>query len=1206
MNANAIAINGGSVSTTGNQNYGSGAATGDVSIDGETILTARGGAIESITFKNQVNGDSALHISTDTINTISSTVNSPIIFIGANMIVSYGTHNADIFIDLNAGQTMTLGDDLDSNNLYFYNGELDLNGYDITTRQNFAIFGTDYDPEDKGWHVANNTRFAYYGYDSLLYKKTDLVNDATASFADLGTSVITVTGNFYNNGADMISATNPGWTLNIPDRGAPTSNSGDSPTATQWGTRYAVAFNMRVQNSTAVDGWVAAATGEEGQNVTHTGTNSQWQSESPTLTNVYVTTDRTLNFGFSSPGTGVNAEYVRTPDVTAVGNMIEYDLDSAPDKRFSFERNGNNLIATAADRWNTDTVSTTIIAGSTDREGNESDITNDVSLMKGAFYHVNGNTMSRSSGYAVQSGATETPDPAYTDQAHPVLAAVYTGQEAHNQFGAQQPYDAHNFIELRFSEAVNISGDGKTLASDDYNIQVTTDFGAITERDGGLDIAGLITIPKGELETGSRDKATGAITDVDNTVHAFYRNFSIDGVAVATNQTHRLRISIAGLQDGTLIDPVSGQSSNYYPGFIDEATTPSGRISFNLNGTTITGADGLPLDTSVLPTVASNESGLYSEWDTQKPVFAREDSTDGDSFFEAIGIPDEAGSRVLRFEIHLHDNTPTAAEPWTRGWNGGAVRLDTAGGSRPDYAAIYPALPTSPSTQGGLRASTLIGSEEAFSILPSGGGAVLSDITNNTLERYVTNDYFPADINTLAGDDDTLYFSFVPTVQLDPVPRYDIEYDPDIGFITDLAGNRLTETGITTSDLVAPEITLTLAPFTTDGTQQLYVYFNKALDLSGNDPNFAVLSNIHEQLRFFTEGGGAHPDLTAVAGTRIAFETETATGLIFNLSDQLEENELFTLYFQPTNKIRGTNLAVMNAAREAPVTYFGVNTVYPINAVGALDFDFNTPPSAGDISIRSFDGENGLYAHREIDIEVRVENGITGINTGAPLLYLDSNATPLSYSEIYEEETGRELIFWMPEQVTPSELFSEQVNSTAKEFTGVGSDSSYTFSIGIDDIIRSSGDTMQFLFKLGSFKTPTANGTLPAVAATPLYHINLPDEFDLANIGLFAFKVFDETQVGGTTILNNVINVNEKEEMLLEVIMPTDGSLNVTVMTLDGNIVKALSRGRKAKGNHYFTWDGTNNAGNPVARGVYFIRVVGPGIDETRKVMAVK
>jgi flagellar hook assembly protein FlgD len=70
--------------------------------------------------------------------------------------------------------------------------------------------------------------------------------------------------------------------------------------------------------------------------------------------------------------------------------------------------------------------------------------------------------------------------------------------------------------------------------------------------------------------------------------------------------------------------------------------------------------------------------------------------------------------------------------------------------------------------------------------------------------------------------------------------------------------------------------------------------------------------------------------------------------------------------------------------------------------------------------------------------------------------------------------------------------------------------------------------------------------------------------------------------------------------------MPSSGNLNVIVMTLDGNIVKYLQHGRTSKGLHYYRWDGTNKAGNKVARGLYFVRVVGPDIDETRKVMCVK
>lgn len=51
---------------------------------------------------------------------------------------------------------------------------------------------------------------------------------------------------------------------------------------------------------------------------------------------------------------------------------------------------------------------------------------------------------------------------AYTateDHAAPVLIAAYTGQELHTTgtSDSQSTHDAHNFIELRYSEAVDIA-----------------------------------------------------------------------------------------------------------------------------------------------------------------------------------------------------------------------------------------------------------------------------------------------------------------------------------------------------------------------------------------------------------------------------------------------------------------------------------------------------------------------------------------------------------------------------------------------------------------------------------------------------------------------------------------------------------------------------------------------------------------------------
>ena len=70
--------------------------------------------------------------------------------------------------------------------------------------------------------------------------------------------------------------------------------------------------------------------------------------------------------------------------------------------------------------------------------------------------------------------------------------------------------------------------------------------------------------------------------------------------------------------------------------------------------------------------------------------------------------------------------------------------------------------------------------------------------------------------------------------------------------------------------------------------------------------------------------------------------------------------------------------------------------------------------------------------------------------------------------------------------------------------------------------------------------------------------------------------------------------------------MAKAGSLTIEIFTMDGNLLKVLERTQKGGGTYTYTWDGTNKAGNAVARGMYFIRVIGPGMDEIRKVMVVK
>jgi flagellar hook assembly protein FlgD len=74
----------------------------------------------------------------------------------------------------------------------------------------------------------------------------------------------------------------------------------------------------------------------------------------------------------------------------------------------------------------------------------------------------------------------------------------------------------------------------------------------------------------------------------------------------------------------------------------------------------------------------------------------------------------------------------------------------------------------------------------------------------------------------------------------------------------------------------------------------------------------------------------------------------------------------------------------------------------------------------------------------------------------------------------------------------------------------------------------------------------------------------------------------------------------------LQYIMSTSGKVTITVFDLKGDIVDVLAKDTMSAGEHSTAWAGKNRGGRIVARGIYFIRVVGPDFDEIRKVLVVR
>ncbi|MBN1523085.1 MAG: hypothetical protein JW904_01275, partial [Spirochaetales bacterium] len=105
----------------------------------------------------------------------------------------------------------------------------------------------------------------------------------------------------------------------------------------------------------------------------------------------------------------------------------------------------------------------------------------------------------------------------------------------------------------------------------------------------------------------------------------------------------------------------------------------------------------------------------------------------------------------------------------------------------------------------------------------------------------------------------------------------------------------------------------------------------------------------------------------------------------------------------------------------------------------------------------------------------------------------------------------------------------------------------------------------------------------------------------------FAFGIHrPQGQHGTVTIHKNVINPNNNEITMLHYMLPRAGNVTIQVFTLAGDVVRVIQSGNQAAGEYSVSWDGRNSGGRIVARGLYFIKIVGPDIDEMRKVMVVK
>ena len=835
---------------------------------------------------------------------------------------------------------------------------------------------------------------------------------------------------------------------------------------------------------------------------------------------------------------------------------------------------------------------------------------------------------------------------------------------------AQQVFDGHNFIEFRYSEPVDVgtmlaAGGATNVGSSESlgNIQTMETMGT------GITVKGLATIEKGSVKASSKLGETTPVhslyrkfsktTDGPFDVQTHSVRVAIAGYVNGTvssngksyyNWTSYIESAVMPSGAVTRIadaqDPqVKDKAGN--PVTIESTTNHSlTQLYVNKIKSTGTGVGGTDEFTNI------ETDSLYNKWDVTPPSFAPlryngftdwknlknpNDSTK----YEALGAAYSGSTTLNAIEFHMFDNTPayTAGEAvqwFTKiGWAKSSDDKNVSG------SAIDPAA----DTRGGIRYCTIYNLTNQFTYLRKGDASICNfENSKNILGGAESSIFVAPENSNSTGKEDGCYFK-VPLTDAsghDPKSEFQIYFNADDTnnvYVTDLAGNLLERKLYTlnTVDRSSPSVNVTAAPC---GKDEMYIVFSKAINIDeiiGHTENNVaeVKLNALECIpKALTISGATDLKIDDSVPARVVHRTENATGFILKLTRPITIDDITGgLYIEvkesaeyPYDSLSGINAKVTlvqdmagnyaDAGKQHALTDFAINVIEPEFAHNSNMLDSNGDDvqfglySEGSWAVHSWGRDQGNYGtlNPEYDVFMRVQDPYDLLAGKTGTLFLSNNPTDKSVSYEYNRISGRNWRIWLPEI---SANISPVANDNVIPLDG-NPDGTDPHIINYDIKLLSdsakyngydAGTTITFLFDTGLFVKHDGSSGIES----PLYALRLSDPNDVSSLDLWSIKLKSITaQRGGVSILNNVINPLNGEKAVLRLNMASAGSVNIMVMTLDGNIVTYLNRGQVESGEQFFTWDGKNTSGKVVARGMYFIRVMGNGIDETRKVMIVK
>ena len=553
--------------------------------------------------------------------------------------------------------------------------------------------------------------------------------------------------------------------------------------------------------------------------------------------------------------------------------------------------------------------------------------------------------------------------------------------------------------------------------------------------------------------------------------------------------------------------------------------------------------------------------------------------------------------RVDRIEMHFHDN------PGTRGaWISAPLAttshpdLDSENGLRDytvddaiaggvffmDYEGVVP-----PALQG-LPASsvfdTVAGDDVFFQA---------SLIANHLDDTYVAFDYTETDRDFSLEDSLWFYYTAAgATINATNV-------------VTDLAGNRLKPFQRYVSiQRVPPEFANALA---IAGTDIVYIRFSKRILGPGGDDIVDWLAGPgtpDDLLEIYDANTGlAVPGLSITAITPIQTREATAgtfatLDVFLTLNQPIPPDGALDWRIRPdpagVDLIEDEFTTRIRVAEVNRITDVALGIVQPVAAWNEIQrSDLYGDEFDGLLDLTDFDGSGVLLADRDTSVQVAI---VDAVNAGrAVQLYYDVDPDPSVVTNTARPETPN--AYWLPveSQIVDDPETGEREtlppNLEARRLLPLAvNGQNIEFTLDSDDPEIVPGAEVQIILMIDG--VPAARFTDPTDPRTVAPWV-------------ITYRRFIE-QRGGVTILNNVIYPANGDVTVLDYELQSAGMVTIHVFTLDGARVKTLVRGRQTAGRYQTSWDGSNTSGQTVASGLYFIRIVGPGIDEIRKVLVAK